>query len=75
MASSPENSSQEAGESAAEVKEASEHLRENLVSSRLTLSRLLFTVPQVDVAVKFLNNPRVIGSPLEQKKVFLQKKG
>ncbi|CAI8008792.1 Peroxisomal membrane protein PEX14 [Geodia barretti] len=59
MASSPENSSQEAVESAAEVKEASEHLRENLV----------------DVAVKFLNNPRVIGSPLEQKKVFLQKKG
>jgi peroxin-14 len=59
MASSPENSSREAGESAAEVKEPSEHPRENLV----------------DVAVKFLNNPRVIGSPLEQKKAFLQKKG
>ena len=30
---------------------------------------------QIDVAVKFLNNPRVVGSPLDQKKAFLKKKG
>lgn len=31
--------------------------------------------PQVDLAVKFLNNPRVAGSPLETKQAFLKKKG
>ncbi|KAL5490926.1 hypothetical protein EMCRGX_G016129 [Ephydatia muelleri] len=29
----------------------------------------------VDLAVKFLNNPRVAGSPLETKQAFLKKKG
>ena len=29
----------------------------------------------VDLAVKFLNNPRVIEKPAEEKKSFLRKKG
>ncbi len=29
----------------------------------------------VDLAVKFLSNPRVAGSPMDQKRAFLQKKG
>ena len=29
----------------------------------------------VDLAVKFLNNPRVFDKPLEDKKIFLTKKG
>ena len=29
----------------------------------------------VDLAVKFLSNPRVTGSPMEQKRAFLKKKG
>ena len=29
----------------------------------------------VDLAVKFLSNPRVTGSPMDQKRAFLKKKG
>lgn len=29
----------------------------------------------VDLAMKFLNNPRVMSYPLEEKKAFLRKKG
>ena len=31
--------------------------------------------PQIETAVKFLQNPQVRKSPLVQKKAFLQKKG
>ncbi len=29
----------------------------------------------VELAVKFLNNPRVVDKPMEEKKAFLRKKG
>ena len=32
-------------------------------------------LPQVDLAVKFLTNPRVQDSPMAQKRAFLEKKG
>ena len=37
--------------------------------------RLYISHIQVDLAVKFLNNPRVQGSPMDQKMAFLRKKG
>lgn len=30
---------------------------------------------QIDLAIRFLNNPRVVSSPVEQKRAFLKKKG
>lgn len=70
-----ENSSKQAN---TEGKEGSESLRGNLVqlyATSLGLHTISALPMQVDVAVKFLNNPRVVNSPLDQKKAFLKKKG
>jgi len=31
--------------------------------------------PQIDTAVKFLQNPKVRGTPMSQRRAFLEKKG